>query len=177
MLECVEMLGCTGWRNNMTDLVVTWYLADPSAKLPVRATKGSAGYDLFACKNVTVPPFESVLVPTGIKLCMQTTKPFYLPEAQVRPRSGLALKHGITVLNTPGTIDSDYEGEIGVVLYNTRGSEFTIGVGDRIAQLVFNLIPIPYRENVINTPEEFAMYMGMNKSIRGNGGFGSTGES
>lgn len=161
----------------MTDLVVTWYLADPSSKLPVRATKGSAGYDLFSCKNVTVPPFESVLVPTGIKLCMQSTKPGYLAEAQVRPRSGLALKHGITVLNTPGTIDCDYEGEIGVVLYNTRGSEFEIGIGDRIAQLVFNLVPIPYREHVTKNPEEFELQMAVNRSIRGNGGFGSTGES
>jgi len=102
-------------------------------QLPFYATPGAAGMDLLyvGYEEVVLKPFERKLLPTGIAI--------ELPEgyeAQVRPRSGLALKHGITVLNTPGTIDSDYRGEIKVVLINLGSEEFVIRRGDRIAQLV-----------------------------------------
>ncbi len=102
-------------------------------QLPFYATPGSAGMDLLYAgyEEVVLKPFERKLLPTGIAI--------ELPEgyeAQVRPRSGLALKHGITVLNTPGTIDSDYRGEIKVILINLGNQDFVIRRGDRIAQLV-----------------------------------------
>lgn len=134
---------------------------DSNAKMPYYATEGSAGLDLSA--NFKEPklinPGERMLVPTGIKL--------ELPlgfEAQVRPRSGLALKKGITVLNSPGTIDSDYRGEVGVILYNSSKEPFSVVPGDRIAQLV-----IAKYERV-----DFVFDVTMSETERGDGGFGST---
>lgn len=102
-------------------------------KLPEYATPASAGLDIRANINepITLAPFERALVKTGLFIALPIGY-----EAQVRPRSGLALKHGITVLNTPGTIDSDYRGEIGVVLINFSKENFIINDGERIAQLV-----------------------------------------
>lgn len=130
--------------------------------LPTRASEGSSGFDLLACieGEVLIEPGKSKLIPTGI--CLEMPKGF---EAQIRPRSGLALEHGVTVLNSPGTIDSDYRGEIGVILINHGSKPFKVSRGDRIAQMVFLRIEIPtLEENPRLAP-----------SSRGEGGFGHTG--
>lgn len=102
-------------------------------QLPQYATVGSAGFDLRAniFEPVTIKPLQRVLIPTGISMALPLGY-----EAQVRPRSGLALKHGITVLNSPGTIDSDYRGEVGVILVNLSDTDFVVNDGDRICQMV-----------------------------------------
>lgn len=132
------------------------------ARLPVYSSYGSAGADLHAWLDspVLLPPMHRILISTG--LCLQIPKGF---EGQVRPRSGLATKHGITVLNSPGTIDSDYRGEIKVVLINLGQSSFTIENGDRIAQLVITPVIQAAFEEVPS----------LDTSERGEGGFGSTG--
>lgn len=129
---------------------------------PTYTTIGAAGCDLVA--NITEPytlkPMERKLFPTGVY--------FQLPEgveAQVRPRSGLALKHGISVINTPGTVDADYIGEVGVVLINLSAEPFTINPGDRIAQVVFNRYVVA----------DFQQVDELVKTERGEGGFGHTG--
>lgn len=130
------------------------------AKVPTYGTDGAAGADLYAVQREVVGVGERVLVKTGIAI--------ELPlgfEAQVRPRSGLALKRGVTVLNTPGTIDSDYRGEIGVILFNTGVSPFIIEPGDRIAQLV--IAPV-MRAEFVDAQE-------LSETERAEGGFGSTG--
>jgi dUTP pyrophosphatase len=130
--------------------------------LPRYATAGSAGLDLAAAiaAPLVLPPGGRAAVPTGIALALP---PGY--EAQVRPRSGLALKHGVTVLNSPGTIDSDYRGEISVILANLGGNSVTIARGERIAQLVVAPVQQIAWERVTSLPP----------SARGAGGFGSTG--
>ncbi len=130
--------------------------------LPAYATPGSAGMDLCAAveTELAIAPGARALVPTGIAIALP---PGY--EAQVRPRSGLALKHGITLLNAPGTIDSDYRGEIKAILANLGGENFTVRRGERIAQLV--LAPIA---RALWSLEE-----SLPDSERGEGGFGSTG--
>ena len=130
--------------------------------LPTYQTAGSAGADLYAAveKDLILSPGQRALVPTGIAL--------ELPhgyEAQVRPRSGLALKHGITTLNAPGTIDADYRGEVGVLLINHGSINFTISRGDRIAQLV--VAPV--------TRGDFSTVVDLSDTDRGVGGFGHTG--
>lgn len=130
--------------------------------LPEHATAHSAGVDLLAAvsEDVVLAPGERKLVPTGLSI--------ELPEgyeAQVRPRSGLALKHGLTVLNAPGTIDADYRGEVGVILINLGDAPFTIARGERIAQMV--VAPVSF----INWRDSEEL----NPSERGHGGFGSTG--
>jgi dUTP pyrophosphatase len=131
--------------------------------LPSYETLGAAGMDIRAnlSASVCVSPGERVLVPTGLYLEVPTGL-----ECQVRPRSGLALKKGITVLNTPGTIDSDYRGEVGVILINLSNENFTIEPNDRIAQLVF--CPV-IQVTLIETDA-------LESSDRGTGGFGSTGK-
>jgi len=131
--------------------------------LPVKMSPGSSGYDLVAAvtEPTTIEPGKWKLIPTGIALSM----PIGL-EAQVRPRSGLALKHGITVLNAPGTIDADYRGEIGVVLLNLGEEPFVVERGHRIAQLVFAQVPEVQLEVVKELDE----------TRRGSGGFGHTGK-
>jgi len=129
--------------------------------IPTRQTPGSAGMDLHAKIDITIKKGERSLVPTGIKLAL----PFGY-EAQVRPRSGLALKHGVTVLNTPGTIDADYRGEIGVILANFGAEDFCVARGDRIAQMVIAKVEMVAFEEVENLPD----------SLRGTGGYGSTGD-
>ncbi|MFA6107441.1 MAG: dUTP diphosphatase [Candidatus Latescibacterota bacterium] len=131
--------------------------------LPAYETDGSAGMDLRAdlAETLTLGPGERILVPTGLKL---EIPPGY--EGQVRPRSGLALKRGLTLLNAPGTIDSDYRGEVGVILINLSAEPQRIEPGDRIAQLLF--APV--------TRAELVEVESLAGSERGAGGFGSTGE-
>ena len=130
--------------------------------LPQYQTDGSSGLDLHAyIKNdIKLLPFERVLVPTGIFIEIPERY-----EAQIRPRSGLALKHGVTLLNTPGTIDSDYRGEIKVILINLSNKEFIIKNGMRIAQIVFSKV-----EKV-----EWEFVNEINLTGRNHGGFGHTG--
>jgi dUTP pyrophosphatase len=130
--------------------------------LPGYATAQSAGMDLLAAIDVPVElaPGERLMVPTGISIALPSSH-----EAQVRPRSGLALKHGVTVLNSPGTIDADYRGEIGVILINLGQAPFAIARGDRIAQLV--IAPV--------TRVAWDEADTLSESGRGAGGFGSTG--
>jgi dUTP pyrophosphatase len=129
---------------------------------PAYATAQSAGMDLLAAieGEIVLAPGERRLVPTGIGIALPATH-----EAQVRPRSGLALKHGVTVLNSPGTIDADYRGEIGVILVNLGEKPFAIARGDRIAQLVVAAVArVAWDEREA-----------LSDSARGAGGFGSTG--
>jgi dUTP pyrophosphatase len=130
--------------------------------LPEYATEGSAGLDLLAAvaDPVTLRPSARALIPTGLKIALP---PAY--EAQLRPRSGLALKHGLTVLNSPGTIDADYRGEVQVILVNLGEEPVTVTRGMRIAQLV--LAPV--------TRAALAEVRQLPSSSRGGGGFGSTG--
>lgn len=131
--------------------------------LPKYETSGSAGMDLLAAidEDLTIQPGEIKLVKTGIAIALE--KGF---EAQVRPRSGLALKNGITVLNTPGTVDSDYRGEVCVILINHSKVNFTITRGMRIAQMVI----ARHEQAVISEVEN------LDETTRGAGGFGSTGK-
>jgi len=133
--------------------------------LPAYETTGSAGMDLRAAlpefEPVILAPGERKLIPTGLKIALE---PGY--EAQVRPRSGLALKHGVTCLNSPGTIDSDYRGEVGVILINHGQIAFEINRGERIAQMVI----APYAQAVMAEVEA------LDETARGAGGFGSTGK-
>lgn len=130
--------------------------------MPTYATSQSAGMDLRANleEPVVLHPMERRLIPTGLHIALPEGY-----EAQVRPRSGLALKHGLTVLNAPGTIDADYRGEIGVVLINLSQEDFTINNGERIAQLV-----VARYEQV-----EFSLVETLDETERGEGGYGHTG--
>ncbi len=132
-------------------------------ELPKYKTTGSSGMDLMAFIDnpIKIKPKESALVPTGISIAIPEDT-----EVQIRPRSGLAVKSNISVLNTPGTIDSDYRGEIKVILFNHGKEEFTVNNNDRIAQMV--LIPI--------LKSEFEEVNDLPKTLRGSGGFGSTGK-
>ena len=124
---------------------------DPRAKLPKQAHRTDAGFDLFAIKDDIIYPGKTLLVRTGIAIQLPLSSQLEMHglrhrlvwEAQVRPRSGLARDHGITVLNSPGTIDMNYRGEIGVILINHSGEHYEIKPGLKIAQLVFNLAVIP----------------------------------
>ena len=131
--------------------------------VPEYKTDGSAGADLYANtdSDIVLKPLQRTLVPTGIFIGLPKGY-----EAQVRPRSGLSIKYGITVLNTPGTIDSDYRGEIKVILVNLSNEEFTLRPGERIAQLVISKYETAEWEEV----EE------LDDTERGDGGFGSTGK-
>ena len=136
---------------------------DTEVELPAYKTKGASGMDLMAFikEPVTLKPQKSCLIPTGISVAFQDDF-----EIQIRPRSGLAAKNSISVLNTPGTIDSDYRGEIKVILYNHGSSDFLINNKDRIAQMVLTPVIKMNLEETDNLPE----------TIRGEGGFGSTGK-
>ena len=131
-------------------------------QLPAYATPQSAGMDLRAnlSEPITLRPLERRLIPTGLHIALPEGY-----EAQVRPRSGLALKHGLTVLNTPGTIDADYRGEIGVVLINLSQETFVVEDGERIAQMV-----IARHEQGAFIPVEV-----LDETERGEGGYGHTG--
>lgn len=137
---------------------------NPELPLPAYATPGASGLDLCAA----VPAGAPVVLDAGARALIPAGFALSLPqgyEAQIRPRSGLALKHGITVLNAPGTIDSDYRGEIGVILSNTGDAPFSIARGDRIAQMVIAKVALARPVEVTDLPE----------TQRGEGGFGSTG--
>jgi len=136
---------------------------DPAVKLPTYKTSGASGMDLIAFINkpINVKPKTSSLIPTGLSVAF--SKDY---EIQIRPRSGLAAKNNISVLNTPGTIDSDYRGEIKVILYNHGNNDFTINNGDRIAQMILAPVVKIELEETNSLPE----------TIRGKGGFGSTGK-
>ena len=136
---------------------------DPSVKLPEYKTSGASGLDLMAFikEPIEIKPKTSSLIPTGLSVAFSENY-----EIQIRPRSGLAAKKNITVLNTPGTIDSDYRGEIKVIIYNHGDENFLVNNGDRIAQMILAPGVKMELEEVNNLPE----------SIRGKGGFGSTGK-
>ena len=132
----------------------------PEAVLPAYAHASDAGMDVRSVADLVIPAGGRALVPTGL---VAVIPPMY--EIQVRPRSGLALKHGVTVLNTPGTIDSGYRGEIGVILANFGDKDFSVAKGDKVAQLVFAPVVQPEIEETDMIDE----------TDRGAGGFGSTG--
>ena len=136
---------------------------DPAVKLPMYKTNGASGMDLIAFINkpINIKPKSSSLIPTGLSVAF--SKDY---EIQIRPRSGLAAKNNISVLNTPGTIDSDYRGEIKVILYNHGNDDFSINNGDRIAQMILAPVVEIELEETNSLPE----------TIRGKGGFGSTGK-
>jgi dUTP pyrophosphatase len=131
-----------------------------NAIIPKYQTSESAGFDLHSMIDITLKPMQRALIPTGLAFEIENGY-----EVQIRPRSGLAYKHGITVLNSPGTIDSDYRGEIKVLLINLSNEDFKINTGDRIAQAV--VAPVTKAE-IIQTDS-------LSQTTRGEGGFGSTG--
>ncbi|MDA7587600.1 dUTP diphosphatase [Candidatus Pelagibacter sp.] len=134
-----------------------------SVELPTYKTNGASGMDLMAFINdqITIKPQNSSLIPTGISVAFPNEF-----EIQIRPRSGLAAKNNISVLNTPGTIDSDYRGEIKVILYNHGDADFVINNKDRIAQMILTPVIKMNLEETDTLPE----------TVRGEGGFGSTGK-
>ena len=136
---------------------------NPNVQLPAYKTKGASGMDLMAFieKTISLEPGKSCLVPTGLSVAFPKEY-----EIQIRPRSGLAAKNNISVLNTPGTIDSDYRGEIKIILFNHGSKSFVINNKDRIAQMVLTPIIKMQLEETKELPE----------TIRGDGGFGSTGK-
>ena len=137
---------------------------DPAVKLPEYKTYGASGMDIMAFikKPISLKPKMSSIIPTGLLVAF--SKDY---EIQIRPRSGLAAKNNISILNTPGTIDSDYRGEIKVIMYNHGKEEFIINNGDRIAQMILSpILKIELEETNEDLPE----------TIRGEGGFGSTGK-
>jgi len=136
---------------------------DPAVELPAYKTEGASGMDLMALLNepINLKPNSSCLVPTGLAVAFSNDF-----EIQIRPRSGLAAKNSISVLNTPGTIDSDYRGEIKVILFNHGKSDFLINNKDRIAQMILTPVIKMDLEETDDLPE----------TIRGEGGFGSTGK-
>ena len=149
------------YNNFMTNINIK-VVAKKGAKLPLYKTSGAAGADICALleKPLVIESGKSAMVPTGLF--------FEIPEGyevQIRPRSGLAAKNGVTVLNTPGTIDSDYRGEINVILINLGDKPFTVNNGDRIAQML--VAPV--------IQAEFSVVTSLDETERGAGGFGSTG--
>ena len=145
----------------MTSLRVLVRRLDPGLPMPARAREDDAGLDLYAAEAVTIEPGGRALVPTGIALAIPGGYAGF-----VLPRSGLALRHGVTLLNTPGLIDSGYRGEIKVLLVNHDRSVVTVARGDRIAQLVIQRVE----------PTELIEVEELPPSERGAGGFGSTGQ-
>jgi dUTP pyrophosphatase len=136
---------------------------NPDVELPVYKTSGASGMDLMAFveEPIKIAPDSSYLVPTGLSMAFSEDY-----EVQIRPRSGLAAKNNITVLNTPGTIDSDYRGEIKIILFNHGKEDFIINNKDRIAQMILTPVVKMKFEEVDNLPD----------TLRGEGGFGSTGK-
>ena len=135
----------------------------PAVQLPSYKTSGASGMDLMAFikSSITIKPKTSCLIPTGLSVAFSEDY-----EVQIRPRSGLAAKNNISVLNTPGTIDSDYRGEIKVIIYNHGNKDFLVNNGDRVAQMILTPVVKMELEEANDLPE----------TIRGEGGFGSTGK-
>ena len=136
---------------------------DKNTKLPVYKTLGSSGMDVVANnkKKIIIKPGKTAMIPTGIAVAIPKGY-----EIQIRPRSGLAAKNGITVLNTPGTVDSDYRGEIKIILINLSKKLFVVSLGNRIAQMILCPVVKGKLQEVKNLP----------KTVRDKGGFGSTGK-
>ncbi len=134
----------------------------PDAIIPAYQTSGAAGFDLCAIENIIIPAHKSALIKTGLSMELESGY-----ELQIRPRSGLALKHQITVLNSPGTIDWDYRGEIMIILINHSDKDFEVKKGDRIAQGIVAKVEIA----------NFQLVEALNDSKRGEKGFGSSGVS
>jgi dUTP pyrophosphatase len=136
---------------------------NPEVEMPSYKTIGSSGMDLMAIidKPIKIAPNSSCLIPTGISMAFSNEY-----EIQIRPRSGLAAKNGITVLNAPGTIDSDYRGEIKIILFNHGVNDFVVNNKDRVAQMILMPVHKIELEEVENLPD----------TVRGTGGFGSTGK-
>ena len=136
---------------------------NPNVQLPAYKTSGASGVDLMAFidQPIKISPNSSCIVPTGLSLAFSEDY-----EIQIRPRSGLAAKNNITVLNTPGTIDSDYRGEIKIILFNHGSEEFIINKNDRVAQMILMPVVKMKLEETDTLPD----------SVRGKGGFGSTGK-
>ncbi len=145
----------------MKRLGVKVKILNPDAIIPKYQTEEAAGFDLHSVDEKTIKAGERDVVKTGLAVALPKGY-----ELQVRPRSGLALKNGITVLNTPGTVDSDYRGELMVILLNTSGEDFIIKKNDRIAQAVIKEI----------LQADFAVVDELDSTERGSGGFGSTGK-
>lgn len=142
-------------------MTVAFKRTSPDAILPAYAHEGDAGMDVRSVEDVVVPRGGRALVRTGLVMALPMGW-----EAQVRPRSGLALKHGVTVLNTPGTIDAGYRGEVGVILANFGDADFAVAKGDKVAQIV--IAPVT-RAEIVETES-------VDETERGAGGFGSTGK-
>lgn len=138
------------------------YIAEPGVTPPKYQTPGSAGCDVHAAASVIIAPGQRMLVPTGLRL--EIPEGF---ECQVRPRSGLALRYGVIVFNTPSTIDSDYRGEVSILLINAGNMPFYVGVGDRIAQFVFAPVTVATFEEVDE----------LSSTTRGEGGWGHSGRT
>ena len=138
-------------------------IKEKHTKLPIYMTEGSAGMDVYAelSEDIIIKPLERVMIPTGLKVEIP-----YGYEIQVRPRSGLAIKHGITLVNSPGTIDSDFRGEIKIIMINLGNEEFIIKNNERIGQFVLNKV---YKVDWNEVTE-------LNGTDRGHGGFGHTGK-
>ena len=136
---------------------------DPMVSLPSYKTKGASGMDLMACvkKKIVIKPQTSALIPTGLSVAFSEDY-----EIQIRPRSGLAAKNNISVLNTPGTIDSDYRGELKIIIFNHSNHDFVVNNNDRVAQMVLTPVAKMELEEANELP----------KTLRGEGGFGSTGK-
>jgi len=136
---------------------------NPKVELPVYKTNGASGMDLMAFieEPIKIAPNSSYLVPTGLSMAFSVDY-----EVQIRPRSGLAVKNSITVLNTPGTIDSDYRGEIKIILFNHGKVDFIVNNKDRVAQMILTPVVKMELEETDNLPD----------TLRGEGGFGSTGK-
>ena len=136
---------------------------DPKVTLPSYKTKGASGMDLiaFVKEKIVIKPQTSALIPTGLSVAFSEDY-----EIQIRPRSGLAAKNNISVLNTPGTIDSDYRGELKIIIFNHSNHDFVVNNNDRIAQMVLTPIAKMELEEANELP----------KTLRGEGGFGSTGK-
>lgn len=145
----------------MNKLEVTIQKISPEAKVPAYAHEGDAGVDLYSVVDKVLQPGERALIPTGLKMAIP-----HGYEGQVRPKSGLALKHGLTVLNTPGTVDAPYRGEVGVILINLDPKNpYEVKKGEKVAQMVFNRVEYA----------RFTEAQELEETTRGAGGFGSTG--
>ncbi len=146
----------------MTKLDIAVQKLSPGVKMPGYAHDGDAGLDLYSTIDHLLLPGERILVPTGLKMAIP-----HGYEGQVRPKSGLALKHGITVLNTPGTVDAPYRGEVGVILINLDPkTPYEVKKGEKVAQMVFNKVEYA----------AFTEAADLTATTRGEGGFGSTGK-
>ena len=152
----------TTMTETMTKIGVSVQKLAADAVVPKYAHDGDAGVDLYSAINLNLKPGERALVPTGLKMAIPSGY-----EGQVRPKSGLELKHGITMLNTPGTVDAPYRGEVGVIVINhDQSAAYEIKKGEKIAQMVFNKVEyVTFTE----VPE-------LDATTRGEGGFGSTGK-